>query len=268
MARLIFCMTRLDLRGRHPCRVPRGRTCRVRRHARRPRKSEPPKDESSARPEFKAAGVCARCHVVSVLEWGISKHVAVGHHLPQLSRSEPGARGQRTQRGQTRRPPARGSDRQELPELPRGGLPRDVRDPFLPEMPSCPCPARSRSAAEGRRRSLRSASEELGEVSPACRPGRGSFASRRLAGCQQLVSRCARGEARRPSRPGAARHSAIDGSTQPSRASPSWGARSTPERVAPRRHGDRAGHPDGADPGGGVRHGQRPPRGSRDPCTL
>src|SRR5262245_24485214 len=26
--------------------------------------------------DFKAAGVCARCHVVSVLEWGISKHVA------------------------------------------------------------------------------------------------------------------------------------------------------------------------------------------------
>ena len=27
-------------------------------------------------PEFKQAGVCARCHVVSVLEWGISGHVA------------------------------------------------------------------------------------------------------------------------------------------------------------------------------------------------
>ena len=32
--------------------------------------------DAAARPEFKAAGVCARCHVVSVLEWGISKHVA------------------------------------------------------------------------------------------------------------------------------------------------------------------------------------------------
>jgi formylglycine-generating enzyme required for sulfatase activity len=33
-------------------------------------------DAEPARLEFKAAGVCARCHVVSVLEWGISKHVA------------------------------------------------------------------------------------------------------------------------------------------------------------------------------------------------
>jgi formylglycine-generating enzyme required for sulfatase activity len=32
--------------------------------------------EVTAHPEFKAAGVCARCHVVQVLEWGISKHVA------------------------------------------------------------------------------------------------------------------------------------------------------------------------------------------------
>src|SRR3954469_20063940 len=31
---------------------------------------------ASAPGEFKAAGVCARCHGVSVLEWGISKHVA------------------------------------------------------------------------------------------------------------------------------------------------------------------------------------------------
>lgn len=29
-----------------------------------------------APPEFKRAGVCARCHVVSVLEWGLSGHVA------------------------------------------------------------------------------------------------------------------------------------------------------------------------------------------------
>lgn len=28
------------------------------------------------RPQFKQAGVCARCHVISVLEWGISGHVA------------------------------------------------------------------------------------------------------------------------------------------------------------------------------------------------
>ncbi|MFO0889502.1 MAG: SUMF1/EgtB/PvdO family nonheme iron enzyme [Isosphaeraceae bacterium] len=40
--------------------------------------SQPPKDEGAARPEFKTAGVCARCHVVSVLEWGVSKHVASG----------------------------------------------------------------------------------------------------------------------------------------------------------------------------------------------
>ncbi|MFO0950139.1 MAG: SUMF1/EgtB/PvdO family nonheme iron enzyme [Isosphaeraceae bacterium] len=35
-----------------------------------------PKDDVAAHPEFKAAGVCARCHVVQVLEWGISGHVA------------------------------------------------------------------------------------------------------------------------------------------------------------------------------------------------
>jgi formylglycine-generating enzyme required for sulfatase activity len=40
--------------------------------------AESPKDQAQALPEFKAAGVCARCHVVSVLEWGISKHVAAG----------------------------------------------------------------------------------------------------------------------------------------------------------------------------------------------
>ena len=32
--------------------------------------------DTPAQADFKAAGVCARCHVVSVLEWGISKHVA------------------------------------------------------------------------------------------------------------------------------------------------------------------------------------------------
>jgi len=37
--------------------------------------AEAPQAEGTTRPEFKAAGVCARCHVVSVLEWGISKHV-------------------------------------------------------------------------------------------------------------------------------------------------------------------------------------------------
>src|SRR5439155_5258770 len=37
---------------------------------------EPAKGQGRVQPEFKAAGVCARCHVVSVLEWGISKHVA------------------------------------------------------------------------------------------------------------------------------------------------------------------------------------------------
>lgn len=31
--------------------------------------------QDKTRPEFKAAGVCARCHVFHVLEWGISKHV-------------------------------------------------------------------------------------------------------------------------------------------------------------------------------------------------
>lgn len=31
-------------------------------------------DPEQARAEFKAAGVCARCHVISVLEWGISGH--------------------------------------------------------------------------------------------------------------------------------------------------------------------------------------------------
>jgi formylglycine-generating enzyme required for sulfatase activity len=32
--------------------------------------------QDKGRPEFKEAGVCARCHVFHVLEWGISKHVA------------------------------------------------------------------------------------------------------------------------------------------------------------------------------------------------
>jgi len=32
--------------------------------------------ETPPQADFKAAGVCARCHVVSVLEWGISRHVA------------------------------------------------------------------------------------------------------------------------------------------------------------------------------------------------
>src|SRR5690242_2494217 len=40
--------------------------------------AESSEGQSPARPEFKAAGVCARCHVVSVLEWGISRHVAAG----------------------------------------------------------------------------------------------------------------------------------------------------------------------------------------------
>ncbi len=43
-----------------------------------PTNAQPAKDEAATNPEFKAAGVCARCHVVSVLEWGISKHVASG----------------------------------------------------------------------------------------------------------------------------------------------------------------------------------------------
>src|SRR5947207_13132569 len=37
---------------------------------------EPAKGPGRAQADFKAAGVCARCHVVSVLEWSISKHVA------------------------------------------------------------------------------------------------------------------------------------------------------------------------------------------------
>jgi formylglycine-generating enzyme required for sulfatase activity len=41
-----------------------------------PAGQELPKGGAAAHAEFKAAGVCARCHVVSVLEWGISKHVA------------------------------------------------------------------------------------------------------------------------------------------------------------------------------------------------
>src|SRR6059036_840332 len=32
------------------------------------------RDPEQLRAEFKAAGVCARCHVISVLEWGISGH--------------------------------------------------------------------------------------------------------------------------------------------------------------------------------------------------
>src|SRR3954469_5178019 len=46
--------------------------------ARSPTGGASPDDAGPARPEFKAAGVCARCHVVSVLEWGISGHVAAG----------------------------------------------------------------------------------------------------------------------------------------------------------------------------------------------
>jgi formylglycine-generating enzyme required for sulfatase activity len=42
------------------------------------RAPQPSPDQAQALPEFKAAGVCARCHVVSVLEWGISRHVAAG----------------------------------------------------------------------------------------------------------------------------------------------------------------------------------------------
>src|SRR5262249_8488941 len=38
--------------------------------------AEPAQKKDETRAEFKAAGVCARCHVVSVLEWGISKHAA------------------------------------------------------------------------------------------------------------------------------------------------------------------------------------------------
>ena len=34
-------------------------------------------DPEQVRAEFKAAGVCARCHVISVLEWGISGHFTV-----------------------------------------------------------------------------------------------------------------------------------------------------------------------------------------------
>src|SRR2546428_11405777 len=41
------------------------------RHAGDQERAEGP---GRARAEFKAAGVCARCHVVSVLEWGISGH--------------------------------------------------------------------------------------------------------------------------------------------------------------------------------------------------
>ena len=44
--------------------------------AENPSEQKPSKERQQARPEFKAAGVCARCHVVSVLEWGVSKHVA------------------------------------------------------------------------------------------------------------------------------------------------------------------------------------------------
>src|SRR5688572_27008456 len=47
-------------------------------HAPREDYDEPAKGEGQAQAEFKAAGVCARCHVVSVLEWGISGHVAAG----------------------------------------------------------------------------------------------------------------------------------------------------------------------------------------------
>src|SRR5262249_39731602 len=38
----------------------------------------PLEERQQARLEFKAAGVCARCHVVSGVEWGVSKHVAAG----------------------------------------------------------------------------------------------------------------------------------------------------------------------------------------------
>jgi formylglycine-generating enzyme required for sulfatase activity len=49
-----------------------------------------PQDEGTARPEFKAAGVCARCHVVSVLEWGISPHVAAGTDCRKCHGPSPG----------------------------------------------------------------------------------------------------------------------------------------------------------------------------------
>src|SRR5919199_4411837 len=38
--------------------------------------SRPAEGQGRAQGEFKAAGVCARCLVVSVVEWGISGHVA------------------------------------------------------------------------------------------------------------------------------------------------------------------------------------------------
>ena len=40
--------------------------------------SENPYGANTDQKEFKAAGVCARCHVVSVVEWGISGHRDVG----------------------------------------------------------------------------------------------------------------------------------------------------------------------------------------------
>ena len=41
-------------------------------------------------PEFKKAGVCARCHVVSVLEWGISGHVVEDIHCQKCHGSSRG----------------------------------------------------------------------------------------------------------------------------------------------------------------------------------
>ena len=40
--------------------------------------NKPEKPPEAARTEFKEAGVCARCHVLSVLEWSVSTHVGEG----------------------------------------------------------------------------------------------------------------------------------------------------------------------------------------------
>ena len=42
------------------------------------------KVDGETRPEFAAAGVCARCHVNVVLEWGISEHREVDTTWPSL----------------------------------------------------------------------------------------------------------------------------------------------------------------------------------------
>jgi len=44
----------------------------------RPGQEQSQAEQGPARAEFKAAGVCARCHVVSVLEWGVSEHRTAG----------------------------------------------------------------------------------------------------------------------------------------------------------------------------------------------